>query len=326
MLRDLFSRSCQLVLIKGKKLAWVFIELCLFEALFFCAALHSHEYRYQLSLCGVFQNEAPYLKEWIDFHKLVGVEHFYLYNNSSTDNYLEILDPYLKSGEVELIPWDISHKNVAEFNRLILCDAYQDANQRSRGETKWLIMIDTDEFIFPVEKDSLTEFLEDYDEYGSLCVNWQMFGTSNIPFLLPGESMLEKLTYKAVKDFSSNTYTKCIVQPKCVYEINNPHYPELEPKCVSVNEERKIMRGGQTPYVSVNKIRINHYWTRDEYFFLNNKIPRRKAWPGNAEIWLEHASHMNEEFCDLIIRRHLVRKQLAEEVHNEKIFDIRGAE
>ena len=42
--------------------------------------------RYDLTIAAVFQNEAPYLKEWIEFHKLVGVEHFLLVDNESTDH------------------------------------------------------------------------------------------------------------------------------------------------------------------------------------------------------------------------------------------------
>ena len=38
-----------------------------------------------LAICAVYRNEAPYLREWIEFHRLVGVERFFLYNNRSTD-------------------------------------------------------------------------------------------------------------------------------------------------------------------------------------------------------------------------------------------------
>ncbi len=71
--------------------------------LIFCAfgkfyAVEKHE----LAVCALFQNEAAYMKEWIEFHKLVGVQHFYLYNDHSEDNYLQVLEPYIKNGEVEL--------------------------------------------------------------------------------------------------------------------------------------------------------------------------------------------------------------------------------
>jgi hypothetical protein len=43
--------------------------------------------KHYLSICAIFKDEAPYLQEWIEFHRLLGVEKFYLYNNNSRDNF-----------------------------------------------------------------------------------------------------------------------------------------------------------------------------------------------------------------------------------------------
>ena len=43
---------------------------------------------YYLSILAIFKNEAMNLKEWIEHYILNGVEHFYLINNGSTDNFL----------------------------------------------------------------------------------------------------------------------------------------------------------------------------------------------------------------------------------------------
>ena len=48
--------------------------------------------KYQISLCLIFKNEAPFLKEWLDYHLTVGVDHFYLYNNNSDDDFKKIVD------------------------------------------------------------------------------------------------------------------------------------------------------------------------------------------------------------------------------------------
>lgn len=61
--------------------------------------------KYMVSFCLIFKNEAPFLKEWLDFHLTVGVDHFYLYNNNSDDNFREILEPYIGLGIVTLIEW-----------------------------------------------------------------------------------------------------------------------------------------------------------------------------------------------------------------------------
>ncbi len=41
----------------------------------------------KISIISLFRDEAPYLKEWIEFHRLIGVDQFHLVNNNSTDNY-----------------------------------------------------------------------------------------------------------------------------------------------------------------------------------------------------------------------------------------------
>lgn len=46
--------------------------------------------KYEVSLCLVFYNEAKFLKEWLDYHLVIGVSHFYLYNNNSTDDYMPV--------------------------------------------------------------------------------------------------------------------------------------------------------------------------------------------------------------------------------------------
>lgn len=106
-------------------------------------------YRYQLSICAISQNDAPYLKEWIDFHKCVGVEHFYLFNHGSQDTMDEVLKPYVDRGEVELFHWPVIPKQIAVLSQV---DAYNWTLRYATGETKWLAFIDTDEFLFRLKK------------------------------------------------------------------------------------------------------------------------------------------------------------------------------
>ena len=52
-----------------------------------------------LTVAAVIQNEAAYLPEWIEYHSLRGVSHFYLYDDSSTDRHElnAVLAPYLEA-------------------------------------------------------------------------------------------------------------------------------------------------------------------------------------------------------------------------------------
>ena len=94
---------------------------------------------------------------------MLGVERFYLFNNLSQDNYLEILDPYIKAEIVELHDWPYKSipGNDAAFYR-IQYEAYTKGLELAKGKSKWVAIIDTDEILFPLEKENLVEFLQDY--------------------------------------------------------------------------------------------------------------------------------------------------------------------
>lgn len=255
--------------------------------------------KYDLAICAIFQNEADYLREWIEFHKLVGVKHFYLYNNLSTDHYRKILKPYIQSGEVELIDWKYQTNTDGSNWPIIQARAYNHAIESSKNKVKWLAIIDTDEFLFPIETDSLSEFLLDYEDVAALCVNWQMYGTSGVKRILPGHLLIEDLIYKAPTGYGENQHVKSIIRPKCVKAVANPHCCVFLPGFYQVNPNKEPFSG---PYssVQIDKVRINHYWTRDEDFFYTTKVARRQKWQDGG--YIERANNINKEIDKAIFK------------------------
>ncbi|MEX1012595.1 MAG: glycosyltransferase family 92 protein [Waddliaceae bacterium] len=254
--------------------------------------------RYTLSVVSLIHNEACYLKEWIEFHKLTGVEHFYLFNHLSDDNYLEILEPYIEDGTVELFDWPYPFRGLSDWNG-IQCRAYKKIIEERADETKWLAIIDSDEFLFSPQKDDLKKVLKEFEQFGGVGVNWQMYGTSNVPKVLEGELMIEMLEYKAEKNDPRNFYIKSIVQPKHVKGITSPHYCQYKPGFFHVNENKQKFHKKRSSCVSVNRLRINHYWTRDEDFLYNVKIPRARI------FWLMPENQIlqrNKEFNKVLDR------------------------
>ena len=61
-----------------------------------------HERLHSLSICAIFRDQAPYLAEWIEYHLLLGIEHFYLYDHQSIDAPINQLAPYIERGIVDL--------------------------------------------------------------------------------------------------------------------------------------------------------------------------------------------------------------------------------
>ena len=126
--------------------------------------------QYNVSVCTIFKDEAPYLREWLEFNHLAGVEHFYMYNNNSGDDFRAALEPYIARGWVTLVEWPHNQKQM---------ECYLDAMERFREETRWLGFIDLDEFIVPKAVDNLYDFLAPFEKNrGSVKIYWRIFGSS----------------------------------------------------------------------------------------------------------------------------------------------------
>src|SRR5919201_1450975 len=71
-----------------------------------------------LSLCALYKDHADYLREWIEFHRLVGVERFFLYDNESSDDHEAVLAPYVERGIVEVHEWPTPASAAGRAHRL----------------------------------------------------------------------------------------------------------------------------------------------------------------------------------------------------------------
>ena len=130
------------------------IILCLFFNSSFVAAAQP---LYKLSIAAIFQNEAVYLDEWIKYHRMVGVEHFLLYNDASEDDWQKVLNPYIAEGVVEVISWPSQSRKHFIGNQI---SAYQDALKKLNGVSEWLALIDLDEFLLPAQERTVTDCLK----------------------------------------------------------------------------------------------------------------------------------------------------------------------
>ena len=260
----------------------IFAILLIFSIIGFKRAT-PHKHKYYLSAVAIFRNEGRILKEWLEYNQMMGVEHFYLYNHMSDDNYQEILKPYIKAGTVELFQWPYPATNHKEWNK-IQCRAYRTLIRKKGPETFWLAIIDLDEFILPMQHKNIPDFLKDYEKFGGVAINWQLYGTSNIPKILESQTYLGTLTKKAPKDLVRNKFVKSIVQPKKVKKIRQPHYCKYIKPYFHVTENQiPFPSESYTPTVSIDKIRINHYTHQDEAFFYNEKKRRVLEWFPNAK-------------------------------------------
>lgn len=244
-------------------------------------------YEYDLTVCCIFQDEAPYLKEWIDYHRKLGVDHFILYNNSSTDDWEKVLHKYIKKGVVEVVDWPNLWPDLF-FGYHCQPYAYKDCISKMLGKTEWLAIIDTDEFIIPMQDKNLKKCLKNhYSIASAIFVNWLQFGTSGI-HLPEGYPILPYLTKCSDRSHEWNKIGKTIIRPEAFHDMGDPHFCILKP-----GFEYSDGDGWHHGYDWKHHealIRINHYTFRDENCLWNRKAPR---WKFTKEEMIKK----NQEYC-----------------------------
>ena len=105
----------------------------------------SEEYMETLAILAIFRNEATILEEWIEYHINEGVDHFYLINNISTDNYSEILTKY--KGKITLY----QHNQLYNVNTIEETFGGQHESYKNvlpDIKEDWLYVVDLDEFAY----------------------------------------------------------------------------------------------------------------------------------------------------------------------------------
>ena len=254
-----------------------------------------------LSVCSIFKDEAPYLKEWIEYHLLAGVERFYLYDNNSSDNPLELLQPYIDKGIV------VYHKLDGEGKQYV---AYRDAIYKYKKQTYWMAIIDLDEFILPVEKDDIKEFLKDYEKYPGVVINQQVFDSNGYK-TKPNVPVIEAYT-KISKEYGVilSAQIKSIFKPQEVSEIHTAHYANYKGNKLAVYpnllEVPANTYGIVCNYLEVmSKIRLNHYYTKSEEEYLKRCNRNYANMPVKRPVLQSFLNFCGETEEDLTIQKYL---------------------
>lgn len=256
-----------------------------------------------LSVAAIFRMENSWFDEWIQYHRALGVEHFYLFNDDENPRVSDrILRPYVEQGFVENIHIGDLNELSCVDRRWLQLEVYRFAFRYSMGKTRWLAIIDLDEFLLPKQRNDVRELLADYEEHPALAVNWQMFGTSG--FIKRPPTQINHLLHRAEKDIWTNRYFKSIVSPDKVlldklYDVH--HFPCWNGE--TVNENRDPVSGLQCD-VNTRRIQLNHYALRSVQDFWEVKFQRTRFNHGvAADQELFEQYDRNEVFDDEISQR-----------------------
>ena len=121
------------------------------------------------------KNEAPFILEWVAYHRAIGITDFIVYTNDCDDGTVELLDTLVGKGLITARidnPFGTSKAN--DWQRAALWDAQ--ARDDVRG-MDWVIPMDVDEFInIHVGDGSFSALLDALPDARMISMIWRLFG------------------------------------------------------------------------------------------------------------------------------------------------------
>jgi hypothetical protein len=267
---------------ENKRRSW----LRLFSKINFNSLEKNKKFENNLSALICVRNEAPYLREWIEYHRLLGIEKFYIYDNESTDDIMSVLEPYINQNIVVCKKW---------FGNGRQRKIYSDGIKECKNKTKWLAIIDIDEFIVPLKHKNIKDFLKDYKDFSQISIHWKSFGSSGHK-KKPAGLVIENFNY-AHKEI--NGAVKSIVNPRAVLGDPGIHASQVigmsvdENKCPYYDDD--FINGtfsGKYKY-SADIISVNHYFTKSEEEFIEKRSRGRMDAGTGGDYTLEEFEKYN---------------------------------
>lgn len=240
-----------------------------------------------LSLCAIFKNEAHIMEEWIKHYLYHGVDHFYMIDDRSDDNYMDIINKYIESGLVTLYHTkDVDPENITKIRKVHNRQGifYDHFVLPLKHETKWLAVVDLDEFLYSAVEIDIKNILKKHEDIHTIQVDWLTFGSNG--FIEQPKNVVEsfikrcdyynskKIGIYSFKSISQTQHLKSIGIHGCKFsvEINskflsyedNPENPQLIINHYSVQSlnlflKIKAVRGDCDNYLADNTRDLNYF-------------------------------------------------------------------
>ncbi len=259
-----------------------------------------------LAICAVFKNEAPFLLEWIAYHRVIGFDHFVLYDNDSTDGGAALIRSSWAADCATVIHWPRRPAQLPAYRHFI----YNESHAFS-----WAAFIDLDEFLVPLQDATMRDVLAAYQAYSAVLVHWRVFGPSgwDAP---PAGLIIDSYDMRAPDAMPVNGHIKSIARCADLLDVTaNPHEFQLKgPVCDTLG--RLVPNVAIQPAMCHAKLVIHHYVTRSRQDWMA-KIRRGSAAIENRD--LKYREDLFDHYKEIstvrdgTIRRYLpqVRTQLA---------------
>ena len=199
------------------------------------------------------------MDEWLQHHRWQGVDHFYLLDNGSTDNYTSVIGKHREY--VTVIRNGTKHAQHEHLHTLW---------QLSAG-ARWLMEIDLDEFVYARPRSghhTIASYLHNLNSYFAstsyIQLYWHMFGSSGM-YTQP-KSVRQAFTRSAA---DVTTLGKYIVRRSA---LHTPPHLQLHDATIKWGQRAQLK-----PKNAVLDLALNHYAIMSRQRFAAVKMTRGDA-------------------------------------------------
>lgn len=220
----------------------------------------------ELSVVAIAKNEGEYIEEWLAYYETIGVDRVYLYENNGTDNMKELVQPFVNRGFV------VYHDFPGDAKQL---PAYNHAIREYGHKTRYMAMVDCDEFLMPVQnqfdlRGAVNTLFETAVNSGGIGVNWCVYGSSNKLEREPG-LLMERFKMRANSAAWNNKLIKTIVNPRLVKRFVSPHFAVYKIGAWCVDSKGHRVGSWYINDVDFSILRCNHYFCKSVEEFKNKQ-------------------------------------------------------
>ena len=211
------------------------------------------------------RNVEDYIDEWIRYHELAGVKHFYIYDNGSDDSTAARTTALDGRGlEVKVHAWAL--KTRADTCLIKAQEmAYAHAIFNYRYKHRWMAFIDIDEFIVPRHHLTVIDALENLQNHSNISLTWAQFGHCG-HMTRPPDPCVFAYQLRHQESRHHSDHFKCIVDPCQVSMASIHEYCTLDMGKKTINAQGQVelnsARSSASGFASNENIQLNHYRTK----------------------------------------------------------------
>ena len=257
----------------------------------------------KIGIGAIVKESSPALLEWIAYHRVVGVERFWIADNGCEATTRQLLLDLDRLGIINYINFP------SKFAKGSQLPAYKKILSCARDFGEVLAIIDADEFLVPEGDKTLRPYVEKRfsdKNVSAVALNWATFGSNGALFAEDG-LIIERFTRRAPQAFKPNRHIKSIVRPERVKEFVDPHFATLRQGRYVDAAGNSLVKGynpGISAQVFWEGVRVNHYVVKSlEEFLLGKHLAGSVMTPNSVK----HKNYFinldrNDEECLLAAR------------------------